>query len=44
VSRPWRTKWDLAGNSQVYRFRFTKAFHAMDPEPFLRDFFNSAGA
>jgi hypothetical protein len=34
-------KWDLGANSNVLRFRYTKPFHAMDPEPFLRDFFNS---
>jgi protein yorkie len=34
-------KWDLGGNSAVHRFRYTKAFHPMDAEPFLRDFFNS---
>lgn len=34
-------KWDLGANSQVLRFRYTKPFHKMDPEPFLRDFFNS---
>lgn len=34
-------KWDLAKHSSVLRFRYTKPFHKMDPEPFLRDFFNS---
>ena len=25
----------------MHRFRYTRPFHRMDPEPFLRDFFNS---
>ena len=39
--RSYLKKWDLAGNSRVHRFRYTRPFHRMDPEPFLRDFFNS---
>ena len=39
--RSYLKKWDLAGNSRVHRFRYTRPFHRMDPEPFLRDFFDS---
>eukprot|EP00227_Mantoniella_beaufortii_P012511 CAMPEP_0197605684 /NCGR_PEP_ID=MMETSP1326-20131121/43596_1 /TAXON_ID=1155430 /ORGANISM="Genus nov. species nov., Strain RCC2288" /LENGTH=231 /DNA_ID=CAMNT_0043173511 /DNA_START=84 /DNA_END=776 /DNA_ORIENTATION=+ len=42
--RSYLKKWDLAANAQVYRFRYTKPFHKMDPEGFLKDFFNSDAA
>ena len=40
-TRSFLRKWDLAGNGRVCRFRYTNAFHRMNPDGFLCDFFNS---
>lgn len=40
-SRSRLVKWNLAPNTHVVRFRYTKPFHKMDPQGFLRDFFSS---
>jgi hypothetical protein len=40
-SRSRLVKWNLAPNAHVVRFRYTKPFHKMDPQGFLRDFFSS---
>merc|ERR1712023_63355 len=36
------TKWDLTRGMRFHQFRYTKAYHKMASDEFLRDFFNDA--
>jgi hypothetical protein len=40
-SRSFLRKWDLEKHARVARFRYTKPFHRMDADEFVRDFFDS---
>lgn len=40
-SRSFLRKWDLDTHARVARFRYTKPFHRMDADEFVRDFFDS---
>ena len=40
-TRGFLRKWDLEKHARVARFRYTKPFHRMDADEFLRDFFES---